>query len=93
MISWQEPATNPRAEEIEEAKKILKEQEDKGTAAPVAQKNFRMLHVSQLGHKETQQLGKNGVRRVDKIEKRKVYSPLSRYGLLKYMEFNINLES
>ena len=58
-----------RAEEIEEAKKILEKQEDKVTAAPVAQKKFRMLHVRQLGHKETQQLGKTGVRRVDKIEK------------------------
>ena len=47
---------------------------DKGIAAPVAQKNFRISHGRQLGHKETQQLGKNGVKRVDKIEQ-KIYSP------------------
>ena len=44
-------------------------------AAPVAQKSFRLIHVRQLSHKEIHQPEKNGVRRVDKIEKHQVYSP------------------
>jgi hypothetical protein len=47
MISWQEPPTKPSA------KKKLEEQEDNGTAAPVTQKSFRILHVEQQGDTTT----------------------------------------
>ena len=47
---------------------------DKGIAATVTQRNFRISHGRrQLGHTETQQLRKNEVNRADKVEQ-KMYS-------------------